>query len=284
MNLLKGISLIGGDKRQHYIGSYFHNKGYQVYSFSNSAGFNICCSLDEIINKSNVIVLPMPVTGKPGFINTCSDIPLLCESLMEKLTPNHIIFGGCFPENMITFFNLNKIVYFDFIKDAKIAYLNSIATAEGAIMEAIKESSINIHDSRILITGFGKCAKALSSRLHALNGHITIAARNENDLSCARIYGYETINISEISSSAKRYDYIFNTVPALVINKEIICELKKECIIIDIASYPGGVDFNEARYHNIKALLKLSIPGRVSPASSGYILSDCIENNLKKLL
>lgn len=284
MNSLKGISLIGGDKRQYYIGNYFHDKGYQVYSFSNSAGFNICCSLDEVINKSNVIVLPIPVTSKPGFINTCSDIPLLCESLMEKLTPNHIIFGGCFPENMITFFNLNNITYFDFMKDAKISYLNSIATAEGAIMEAIKESNTNIHNAKILITGFGKCAKSLSARLKALNGYITIAARNENDLSHASIYGYETINISEISSNASQYDYIFNTVPALVIKKDTISKLKRDCVIIDIASYPGGVDFNEARYHNIKALLKLSIPGRVSPASSGYILSDCIENNLKKLL
>ena len=276
MATLKGISLIGGDKRQQYIGSYFHNKGYQVYSFSNSAGFNICCSLEEIIKKSNIIILPIPVTGKPGFINTCSDIPLLCESLIEKLSPSHILFGGCFPENMITFFELNKICYYDFMKDTKIAYLNSIATAEGAIMEAIKESNINIHNSNILVTGFGKCAKALSSRLNSLNGHITIAARSENDLGCAALYGYKTITIKEIPSNAENFDFIFNTIPTLIIEKETISRLKKECLIIDIASYPGGIDFNEARYQNIKALLKLSLPGRVSPASSGYILSDCI--------
>lgn len=280
----KCIALIGGDKRQNYIGEYFSDQGYEIYSYSNSAGFNVCCSLGEILSKCNIIILPIPAVKNINFVNTCSDTPVLLDDIIKRLNDHHIIFGGCLPQKLTEYLEHNNIMYHDFMADESVATLNSIATAEGAIMEAVRESPINIQDSNCLVTGYGKCAKTLSHKLSCFGANVTVAARKHSARCEARAAGLNAIGINDIQQYASKFSIIFNTVPALIITEDIISKLDSECIIIDIASYPGGTDFNYARKCRIKALLKLSIPGHISPKTSGYILSNSIEYYLKERL
>lgn len=210
------------------------------------------------------------------------DIPILINDVYERLTPKQIVFGGCFPLSSKKYFEDNNIEYFDFMADESVACLNAVATAEGAIMEAIKESVVNIHDSSCLITGYGRCGKAIATRLKGLNAKITVAARKHEARCLARSNGYKAISLRELSSCSHEYDYVFNTIPTMVISPNVISRLKKHCIIIDIASYPGGTDFEFARKCGIKALLKLSIPGRISPKTSGLIICNSIEHYLNE--
>ena len=50
-----------------------------------------------------------------------------------------------------------------------------------------------------------------------------------------------------------------------------------DAYILDIASKPGGTDFECAKESGIASDLLLSIPGRFSPKSSAYILARAIE-------
>jgi len=54
-------------------------------------------------------------------------------------------------------------------------------------------------------------------------------------------------------------DFIFNTVPAMIIDEKRINSINKECIIVDLASAPGGIDFEAAEQKGIKAILALRI-------------------------
>ena len=53
-------------------------------------------------------------------------------------------------------------------------------------------------------------------------------------------------------------------------------------MIIDLASYPGGVDFAYAEKCGIKAIHALSLPGKIAPKSAGEIIESTILNILKE--
>ena len=55
-----------------------------------------------------------------------------------------------------------------------VAIYNAIATAEGAIMEAIKMQPINLHKSRCLVLGYGRCAKVLAAKLKGMDAQVTV--------------------------------------------------------------------------------------------------------------
>ena len=102
---------------------------------------------------------------------------MMIDELLQHLNSNHIVFGGCFNQDFIKKLVDKNISYHDFMANESVAILNSIATAEGAIMEAIKESPVNIHNAPCLVTGYGKCGKTLAKKLQGLNANVYVAAR-----------------------------------------------------------------------------------------------------------
>ena len=143
------------------------------------------------------------------------------------------------------------------MENEKITIFNTIATAEGALMEAIRNSNINLHGSNCLVIGYGRCGKILASKLKALDTRITITARSQEALSYANAYGNNTIPISDMKDKLSSYDYIFNTVPSLILDKKCLDLVKKEVLIIDISSAPGGVDYDYAN----KLGISKAVPG-----------------------
>ena len=76
------------------------------------------------------------------------------------------------------------------------------------------------------------------------------------------------------------YDIIFNTVPALVLTEELLRNVRPETVIIDIASRPGGVDFNYCQKKGLHARLCLGLPGKYAPKSAAGILMEVIRKTI----
>ena len=64
----------------------------------------------------------------------------------------------------------------------------------------------------------------------------------------------------------------------MIIDKEIIKRINKNCVVIDLAQAPGGVDFNFARDVNVKALYCPGLPGRVAPYTAAKIIKEEVVN------
>ncbi len=107
-----------------------------------------------------------------------------------------------------------------------------------------------------------------------------IAARKPSDLAWIRINGCEGIHISKIKDYADQADILFNTVPAMILDEEILSCLSRDCLVIDLASKPGGVDFDMAKNLRIKTIWALSLPGKVAPISAGAMIKETITNIL----
>lgn len=165
----------------------------------------------------------------------------------------------------------------------EIAILNSIPTAEGAIQVAMVESEITIHGSHCLVLGFGRCGITLARTLQGLGAHVLVAARSKPDLARIKEMRLTPVPMDTLLSTTN-VDFIFNTVPALVITGEYLEKLLPKTLVIDLAAIPGGTDFATAEKLGIRVIHALSLPGKVAPKTAGQILINCIPQLLKELV
>lgn len=93
-----------------------------------------------------------------------------------------------------------------------------------------------------------------------------------------------TLHISSLATACASADMIFNTVPAIVLTEEILATMGKGSLIVDLASAPGGTDFEAAARFGIKAILALGLPGKVAPKTAGRILADSIPQLIRREL
>lgn len=284
MSKKKSITVIGGDNRYIYMIEDFYKKGYSITSYGviNDRIKNIsytAASLKEAMERSNIIIGPIPFCRNKIKISQLelyedSDI----EQFMGLLNRNHFVFGGVIP-NKLTDYCLNYDIYCcDFMSIDGFALLNAIATAEGSIAEAISTSTINLHQSRCLVIGYGRCAQILARKLKAMDAEVCVAARRFDARALAKANGLDIISFDKLEDKIINTDFIFNTVPAMILSKDKLIYVPSHATIIDIASAPGGVDYEFAKEINICAKNCLSLPGKYAPKSSGEIIVHIVEN------
>lgn len=252
------LYFLGKDKRSENLKELYEKEGNIVNS----------------IEQAEYVVLPIPFT-KDKLHVTGEEI--LIEDLIKKCT-NKTVFSGAIPKEFKSQMETNNVTFIDLMDLDEVAYLNAIPTAEGAIAKAMELTDTTIHGANILVLGFGRVAKILSDKLKGLNANVFCAARKQKDLAHINALGYNVVDINNITKYLDKVDIIFNTVPTIILGEKKLRQLNKDTIIIDLASAPGGVDFNEAKMLGIKAFLELAIPTKVAPKSAAIYLKSSIDN------
>jgi len=168
-------------------------------------------------------------------------------------------------------FELIRLMEFD-----EVAILNSIPTAEGAIALAMEHTDITLHGSISVVVGMGRCGATLARVLHGLGADVRVVARKPADRARIREMGLTALDVGGLAQAVAPADIIFNTVPALILTSDVLTAVRRECVIIDIASAPGGTDFRFAEKRGIKAILAPSLPGIVAPKTAGQIIAQTL--------
>ena len=269
------IGIIGGDKRQEYLAEILEKYHISVMTYAVSGTSSYPAgSLRELMECCTVIVFPVPFTRDGKTISSLTKQPdLEISSVLFYLRPEHRICGGNIPEAVRTQCESGQIPYSDFLKNDRIALLNAIATAEGAIMEACRLSPLNFHQNRSVVIGYGKCGSVLADRLKGLHSIVSVCARSEKARTEAGVLGFDTTDVEHLDKILPDTFFVFNTVPAPVLSESLIQLLPAQAVIVDIASAPGGTDFGAAAACGITSSLFLSIPGKTAPYASAQILA-----------
>ena len=131
--------------------------------------------------------------------------------------------------------------------------------------------------------GFGRVGKALSQRLAGLGARVSVSARSWADLALAESCGYRAEQTEHLAGWLCGYDLVVNTVPAPVLGLTELSDLKPGCLVIDLASKPGGVDFGAAARLGVKVIWALSLPGKVAPVTAGECIQTTIYNIMREL-
>lgn len=296
MSYLYDYAIIGGDNRQLFLADLLTQTGGSVCYYGLSPCALPCkyipCfmnktivasqSLQDAVEHSRIIIGPVPFTKDKTYLTSDSSLGILVEDVLNLLRPDQILYAGAISKQLMDKSKELGLKFIDIMKFEPVSLLNAIATAEGAICEAIRHSIINIQGSNILVLGFGRCGQILAKKLAALDGNVTVSIRKEESMSLALAYGYESFLLKDLKDQISNYHFIFNTIPAMVLTQDILKQVPEETAIIDIASAPGGVDFNYTNDHCYNAGLYLGLPGKMSPKSSAKILLDAILQDCKK--
>lgn len=272
------ILVAGGDKRNVYLADIFKKDGYKVSvcGFGEDISFAEGIIRVENIKKDapewDIIVLPLPVSFDGITLNTpyCNEC-LYVDEILSCTKKDCIVTGGRVGNEI----NLRHPFIIDYSKRDDFAFLNAVPTAEGAIEAAMKETPKTLADLSCLVTGFGKCSRALATRLKAMESTVHIFARSAKDLAHAECMGFKGFYLSELEKCINKYDMIFNSVPFGIFCKNTIEKMKASCVFIDIASAPGGIgedaDKSKINYHFLPGL-----PGKYSPCSAAEIIKKVI--------
>lgn len=156
----------------------------------------------------------------------------------------------------------------------EFATLNAVPTAEGAIARASRLAGRTVWRSAALVVGGGRCARALAARLVALGAAVACAARDPAERAAAQGVGAEASGLEGLPELARGRDFVFNTVPARVVGRPVLSALPGHAVVVDLASAPGGTDFEAARRLGLRACLLPGLPGRLYPATAGRILAE----------
>ena len=242
-------------------------------------------NLSSLSKKVDCVILPLPATVDDKFLNApFSSQKYLMDDLFSIFHTGQTVIAGKLKNSFFEKAGRSGIRLFDYLEREDFTVLNSIPTAEGAIEVAMRETKTVLNRRNCLVIGFGHIGKLLAAKLRGLGAYVTVSARKSGDLAWISAYGYNPIQTSEIYDSLDKYDIIFNTVPALIIGENELSRITPDTFICDLASAPGGVDFDAARIKQISTVHALSLPGKVAPVTSGEIIADTVGMWLSKAL
>lgn len=286
------FSIIGGDLRIIKLAKMLANEGHTLYTYGlekaeelkDTPNIIFADKISKAIPKDvEVVIGPIPFSSNGNNINApFSDKEISIRELIHYLNAKILIAGSISPE-VYEIATDDYIEIVDIMKREELAVLNTISTAEGTIEIAIANTNKIIHGSEILILGFGRIGKVLARKLAGLSAKVTCAARKDEDLAWIRAYGHNETNINALGKNLSKYDIIINTVPHLILNKEKLEYVKKDVLLIDLASNPGGIDKREAKDLNLKLIWALALPGKVAPVTTAEFIKDTIYNILKEI-
>lgn len=144
---------------------------------------------------------------------------------------------------------------------------NAALTAEGAAELLMRRTDRSLRGMEVLVAGYGRIGRFLTDILAALGASVTVAAREPLDRASARARGYQSVDITERSSS---YDAVLNTIPAPVLQGDY-----GGALCLDLASVPGG-------WSDRTPVLKApGLPGLYAPKAAADIMAEAIYRALE---
>ncbi|MDW5298609.1 MAG: dipicolinate synthase subunit DpsA [Sedimentibacter sp.] len=280
-------TILGGDKRSLELGKLLMKDGNVVciYGFDSLEQYKYeSVRLDEAIEYADVIVGPLPFSTDNINVNAPFSIEVIpIDKVFNLMSEKQMIVGGKFNIEYEEKLKNNNLKSADYFEREEMQVLNAIPTAEGAIQIAMEETPITLHNSNVIVLGYGRIGKSLSKTLYGIGANVHVEARKYSDLAWIKNYGYIPIHIRELKTYLPRMNIVFNTIPQMILNKELLKSIDNDCIIIDLASKPGGVDLEAAKELEIKVISALGLPGKVAPVTAAMVIKDTIYNIIEEV-
>lgn len=284
------ICLIGGDRRNLELAKLLmeDNKNI-VKTFANEnmklEGLEEYSSLEEAVSESNIIVTGIPISKDKEYLTgEYTNLKINLKDFISKLKNIFLVSGMIsneFGDNLIK--NNNYIL--DLLKDEGYALVNAKITVEGIIKYLIENTDISIFNSKILVIGYGRIGKILCNVLKNFTENIYCISNKDEEIELIKANAINSITYDDLDKKLEEFEIIVNTVPKLILDNKRLEMVNKKVFILDIASKPGGIDFDFAEKNNIKFLWKLGIPAEISPITCAQKIKNMMyENNITYLL
>ncbi len=276
------VAIVGGDRRNDYLAPRLAELGAEVWLARRRAprlqGARHSPSLADALREARILVCPMPPFGPGGRVWSDDPEEFLSVTGQELalLASPSLAFAGSFPPALVAEARQAGCATVALADMDEVAILNSIPTAEGAILMALERTTVTIHGSRAVVLGYGRTGQTLAQALTGLGAKVVVVARRPESQARALAAGCEAAGFGDLARAVNGARFIFNTVPALVLVGDVLSRVHPRAVVIDLASGEGGTDFAAAGALGLAAVLAPSLPGRVAPETAAGYLADVI--------
>ena len=276
MNDTRRFAALGGDARQTLAVRALRRAGFSVGTFGVPDCPDAASSPEELLARAECVLLPMPAFA--GEYITGGGIP--SARILAGLRPGTAVFGGKLGHRLD---GCGGVSAFDYGADEILAAANAVPTAEGAVQIALEQLPVTLQGSRCLVIGFGRIGKLLCRKLAALGADVTAAARSEKDLALIAALGLRADRTGCYERPLGAYDAVFNTVPAPVLDEAQLAALPPGCLLVELASAPGGADPAACRALGVDLVTARGLPGRAAPKTAGELVCAAVLRGLEAL-
>lgn len=281
------IAVVGGDAREKILVQALIEAGGQLLlvGYPQTQGAT-AVDLETALKAADCVILPMSNTDPEGSVVAVptGEKIQLSRDLLKLAKPGTPFLIGMAKPKVKAWVQEAELNLVELGELDELAILNAVPTAEGAVQLAMEKLPITISGASCAVLGFGRCGSALSRLLSAMGAETTVAARRPSQLALAKTWGLATCSLYELEEKISSFELIYNTIPALVLTRELLKNTREDVLIIDLASSPGGVDFTAAKELGREAILALGLPGKVAPVTAGKILAEVIPSLLLRLV
>lgn len=276
------ISVLGGDLRQVWLARLLLQDGCQTVTWGlEQGGAPEAVSLDRAL-ESGILLLPLPVCRNGRLHLPMTDTELETERLWPRLRYDQLLLGGMTGDLGARLMADYGLTLLDYYAREETQVANAVPTAEGALQLAMEATDRTIHNSRCLIIGYGRIGRLLADRLLALGAEVTVSARKYGDLAWIQAWGCHSVQTGALTGQLDRFHLIFNTAPALILDGPRLRETREDCVILDLASAPGGVDLREAERLPRQVISAPGLPGKAAPRTAAAAIRDSVYHILEE--
>ena len=270
--------------RSFHLASLLRADGMKVHTYGfDKLDAEEVSSLSDVLQKSDVILGATPCCSSPGVLNTpFHDGCLHAADVFSTMRASQLFIAGRVPGDMVQAMNARGIRVVDILEREEMAVLNAIPTAEGAIQLAMERMPITLHDANALILGYGRIGKILAKMLQGIGARVHVATRKLSDAALLRSYGHQYVLYDALDARLGEMDVIFNTVPKVLLHRDNLRYVRKDCVLIDMASKPFGVDFDASRDEGLTVIWAPSLPGRVAPVTAARYIYETVQSIVRE--
>ena len=285
------IAVLGGDIRMNFAARKLVELGYDVREWGRNRDDDAIVfskQAEEWFSDVDALMFPLPTS----FDGTHMWTPLreigddLRMETFFRSAANKLWLVGRLNESLSLRIKQEGIDCIDYFESEILQLKNALPTAQGAIEIAMRELPIVLDGAKVAVIGYGRIGEVLSHKLKVLGANVTVYARRQESCIRAEIFGCNSKQIIQSSRGDGIFNFdtntrvIFNTVPSRLFTRSVLQSLPKECLIIDLASAPGGIEMNAANELGIRFIWATALPGKCAPESAGIILGETVHSIL----
>lgn len=284
--MIKKYAVLGGDSRNAYLAKKLQEEGalVNVYGMSKYKGEKIqeSASLEEAIQGVDFVIGATPCSNDRETLNApFAEKSIEMKTLFEAMTSKQLFFAGRIGEGLQELAMEYNIKTHDLLEREEMAIFNAIPTAEGAIKIAIEETDITLHDSKVMVIGFGRIGKILCKILAGFSAHVYIVVNRASAYAEAKSQGYQAVMLEEMNRLLPEMNMIMNTVPKVLLNRWNLHLIQKNCFILDLASKPFGIDYECSKNLDLKVLWAPSLPGKIAANTAADYIKQSIDRIIR---
>jgi dipicolinate synthase subunit A len=285
------IGMLGGDKREQEIARRAAATGADIRAYGfpwpeeGISGVKHLSDPGAVLSGARFALFPIPGMSAAGALFAPSaDAPIIPDrSLLSRMAPRaHIILGWA-DKNLRMHAQAMSIKLHEYEWDRSLMLQRTPAIIEGLIKIVIENTEITIHSANACVVGQGTIGTVLTRYLVTLGARTHVVARNPEQRAAAFVAGATPHVFEELPSLASRLDFIFSTVPSRVVGEDVLSQLPKSALVIDLAAPPGGVDFDAAKRLGLKAIWGRGLGSR-APVTVGASQWGGIRERIEKIL